>query len=215
MRGTHAMLNQVMNRIKNGFNNKADNLSEMLLALDENGVSTGQYFDRGFIHDNNIWHNGIALWILNPKTQEILLQRRHPSKKAGPGKLGICAGHVVGEETIEQARDKESIEEMGIDPSKYDCKPFMVVKRQDLNNYCFTHHFYIMAEIPLSKFVIQQSELLELVYMNYNVVREKIKNGDSEIAVKWSPQMEEIFAKIDELFASENILTQDPPVLVT
>lgn len=179
---------------------QADNLSEKLLALDENGNSTGKFFDRGYIHDNAIFHNEVALWIINPKTQEVLMQRRSLLKKLKPNKLALCAGHVVGNVTTDQALKEEAKEEIGLDIINYEVKPLLIIKREEKGNKCFSHHFYILQEIPLARFTIQQEELSELIYINYNVLRERMKNGDDEIALQWSPYYEKLFIEFDKIF---------------
>lgn len=128
------------------------------------------------------------------------MQRRSPLKKLKPNKLALCAGHVVGKTTIKQALKEEAKEEIGLDITKHEVKPILTIKREEKGNHCFSHHFYILQEIPLGNFIIQEEELSELLYMNYNTLRERMKNGDDEIALQWSVYYEKLFAEFDKIF---------------
>jgi len=187
--------------MKNELCKQADNLDELLLVLDENGNSTGKFLDRNTVHENLLFHNEAVLWIVNPKTQEALLQRRSANKKSNPNKLGLCAGHVVGNQTIKKTLKDEAKSEIGLDVSGYQVQPLCREKRQEPRNNYFQSHFYILAEIPLDKFTIQKCELSELLYMHYRELRERMRGGDTEIAMKWSSAYERIFKKFDEIFA--------------
>ena len=46
---------------------------ELLLVLDENGNSTNKLEKRSVVHNDLLWHNEIALWILNLEDKSILL----------------------------------------------------------------------------------------------------------------------------------------------
>ena len=80
----------------------------------------------------------------------------------------MCAGHIVGDETIDEALRKEAQEEIGINIDDYDVKELTTIKRTEPQNYCFSHHFYILEKIPLENFTIQKEELSEVLYMDYN-----------------------------------------------
>lgn len=45
---------------------------ELLRIVDKNGNFTGEIFDREYIHDNNLLHNEVSVFILN-SNKEILL----------------------------------------------------------------------------------------------------------------------------------------------
>jgi 8-oxo-dGTP pyrophosphatase MutT (NUDIX family) len=67
----------------------------------------------------------------------------------------------------------------------------------------------IGLELLKKEFTIQYEELSELLYMNYNVLRERMKSGYKEIAPKWGPQYEELFAKFDKLFLKTEFKTYE------
>ena len=182
------------------FNNEnvADNDSELLQVLDGEGTPTGRLEKREFVHSNKLFHNEVALWIIDKENKRVLLQRRSPHKKQNPNKLAICAGHVVGNETLEEALAKEAKEELGLDIKKHRVKKLITIKRTAPQNHCFIHHYYICETIPIQNFTIQKEELEEVIYMDYEVLKKLVKQGSDELAFEWSVY-EPIFKKIDEI----------------
>lgn len=98
--------------------NKVADKEELLRVLDEFGNYTGIKEKRSIVHKSKLFHNEVALWVIDKENKQVLLQRRSPYKQQSPNKLAICAGHVVDDETIEETLEKESLEEIGIDIHK-------------------------------------------------------------------------------------------------
>ncbi len=176
------------------------NNEEMLLVLDEYGNSTNKLEKRSVVHENLLWHNEIALWILNPKDKTILLQRRAANKKSNPNKLALCMGHVSGFDTLEETVIREIQEELGVDVSSYPINKLLVTRGRNDTNHCFSNHFYILADIPISKITIQKEELSEVVYMNYEEFKTRLKSGDSELAFRNHKIYDQIFEIFDKIF---------------
>lgn len=177
---------------------KVADKEEMLKVLDEFGNYTGKMEKRSIIHNNELFHNEVALWIVDKENKKILLERRSPNKKIFPNRLGLCAGHIVEDETVEEALKKEAYEEIGINIDDYDVKKLMLIKRQDKNNYCFSHQFYIDSYIPIDKFNIQLEELTEVLYIDYEKLKKMAKNNDERVVFKWI-YYKDIFAKLDKI----------------
>lgn len=178
---------------------QADKVDELLEVLDENGVSTGRLEKREVVHNNLLFHNEIALWIIDKENREVLVQRRSPNKKSNPNKIALCAGHVVGRETIYEALAKEAYEEIGIDVSNYNVHKICIIKRTESNNYCYSHHFYILDRIPIESMKIQEEELSEVFYMDYEKLKNMIKNSDSEVGIHWSDGIAKVFENLDKV----------------
>ena len=176
----------------------ADKDDELLQVLDENGKSTGRFEKREIVHSNKLFHNEVALWIIDKENKRVLLQRRSPNKKQNPNKLAICAGHVVGNETINEALEKEVKEELGLDIKDCDVNKLLTIKRASPQNYCFSHHYYICKTIPIESFIIQKEELTEVLYMDYEHLKQLVKQNCDEIALKWEVY-EPVFNKLDEI----------------
>ncbi len=178
--------------------NKVADKQELLMVLDNNGNSTERLEKRSIVHDKELWHNEVALWVINPKTKEVLMQRRSPNKRINPNKLGICAGHVVENDSIEETLKTEAKEEIGIDLIKYDVRPLVIRRREEPQNHNFSHNFYILAEIPLTDFVIQEEELSELIYLDYETLKNMSKQTDNETVFKFE-KARDVFDALDKI----------------
>jgi isopentenyldiphosphate isomerase len=137
---------------------------------------------------------------LNPKDKTLLLQRRAANKKSNPNKLAPCAGHVTGYDTIEESVIREAQEEYGIDISKYKLNYMRTIRCKNPNNNCFSNHFYILADIPLVDFKIQEEELSEVLYISLKDLKNLVFSNSPEVAIRNNKINEEIFASFEEIF---------------
>jgi len=172
---------------------------ELLYVLDDDGNSTGKLEKRSYIHEHGLFHNEIALWIIDKENKKVLLQRRSPNKIINPNKFGLCAGHVVGDDTIEQTVFKETMEELGLDLKNYDIKFLAKLKRIETYQKCFSYHFYIFAKLDLNDLNIQKEELTEIFYIDYETLKQMVENQDKNISEGWKKTFKPIFEKLDEI----------------
>lgn len=179
---------------------KVADKNELLLVLDENGNSTGIFKMRDAVHSGNLFHNEVALWVLNLVDGTVLLQRRSKDKKQNPNKLGICAGHVVCNDSIEETLEKEFFEEYGLRLSNYEVKPLCILKMETPNNHHFSNQFFITANIPLDEIKIQEEELSEVLYLDYKFFKERVKTKDEEFVFDYEA-CKPIFKVFDKIFA--------------
>ena len=140
-----------------------------------------------------------SMALINKENNTVLLQRRSANKKLNPNKLALCAGHVVENETIEEALKKEANEEIGINIDKYKVYKLTTIKRTEPSNHCFSHHFYILEYIPLETLKIQKEELSEVLYMDYDKVKALAMNNSDEIVFKWTDAYKTAFELLDEV----------------
>lgn len=172
---------------------------EILWVLDEKGNKIRKEW-RKTVHEQELRHNEITLWVIDKANKKILVQRRSPIKRLNPNKLGLCAGHVVEDESITTALGKEAREELGLDLTKYKVFPLTTIKRDEKNNHCFSHQFYIFENKPAHFYTIQDSELSEVFYMDYEQFKNLIVTESDEVSYKASTgQWDKAFAKLDKV----------------
>ena len=157
---------------------------ELLRVVDKVGNFTGEIFDREYIHDNNLLHNEVSVFILN-SNKEILLQKRSMTKKFNPGKWGLCAGHVSYDETLEDAALREIKEEIGLDIGLGDLNSIgdKLVLLYDKGAH-ITYHYYIKVDKSSDEFIIQKEELSEVKWFLIDDVLKMIKSKDNSITLK-------------------------------
>lgn len=172
---------------------------ELLCVLDEEGNKTGKYELRSLVHKNGLFHNEVALWIIDKENKSVLIQKRSPNKIHNPNKIGLCAGHVVADDTLEETVFKEAREEIGVDLSDYKLNFLIRLKRYDQNQKCFSYHYYIFAKIDVSKVKIQKEELTDVFYIDYQKLKEKVKNNDEDISLSWKTVYNPVFEKLDKI----------------
>lgn len=154
---------------------------ELIEIVGRDGNFTGQIIDKEEAHDKNLLHNEVAVFIINDKKQ-VLLQKRSANKRFNPDKWALCAGHVDAEESLETAALRELKEEIGIDITINDLKPF--AEREftisDSNSH-ITYFYYTKSNLNEKDFIIQKEELSEVKWFDIDEVIDMIKKNDNSI----------------------------------
>ena len=155
---------------------------ELLDIIDECGNPTGEVMDKEKVHDLNLLHFEIGVFVMNCE-KEILLQKRAATKRFNPNKWGLCAGHVASGEKIEDAALRELEEEIGLKISLDDLKLLenMEVKIRE-NNSHITRYFYVVTNEK--DFKIQEEELSEVKWYKLDDIINMIQNEDESITLK-------------------------------
>lgn len=173
---------------------------EYLKTYNEEGTSIGIEL-RSKVHKEQKFHKEVAIWIINSR-KEVLLERRSKNKMLNPGKLSLCAGHVVEKDSVIDTIIREVQEEIGLDISSLDFKFVTMVKRKEPFNYCFSYHYILFSDVNLINLTIQPDELSEVIYMKYEEFKNKVRQNDNSVALIWSPAYQKVFHCIDQLIAA-------------
>lgn len=177
---------------------KTSDKNEILKIFTDEGDFLG-YRDRETVHNELLLHNEIALWIIRPTDKSVLLECRSPFKKLNANKWALCAGHVVMDETLIEALYKEVNEELGLDLSSYNPQKLITAIRNEYCNYSYFHQYYIIADIPIETFKIQEEELVGVDYFNYEELKKRVKSGDPAFALVWNKTYKQIFDAMDKI----------------
>ena len=186
-------------------NNQVDKKEEEIVnCVDEKGNIVGS-IEREEGINNKILLQAVQLWIIHPKTKEVLMQRRSPNKENDPNMIDVSAsGHVRKNELPIQAILREAFEELGVIPTELfpklqDLVPIKIdlTKLGRKGNYV-THEYLAFLENSLSDYQKQDEEVAELFFMNYEELKEAIRNKEPDMRIPYMTQTEELFHKIDE-----------------
>ena len=178
-----------------------DEKNEILKTYDKKGRFL-HYVDRKTVHDELLPHNEIALWIINPTNKCVLLEKRSASKRLNPSKWSLCAGHVIGDDSLATALRKEAYEELGISIDNYHPIKIARVIRNEYCNYSFFHHYCIVADVDIRDLTLQQEEVEDVAYFDYYQLKNRIKNGDETFALIWNDTYKTVMDKIDKIIGA-------------
>ena len=149
---------------------------------------------------------GVQLWIINPTNSQVLMQRRSKSKKNNPGKIDVSvSGHVKPNETAIQAILREAREEIGLKDSQQLCAQMQKIVQDQIDlrkygrhgNYVVTF-FVTFLNNPLDIYVKDDEEVEELFFMDYEVLKKRVREADSEMLIPKSEITENIFTILDD-----------------
>ena len=149
---------------------------------------------------------GVQLWIINPDTNQVLMQRRSKNKKNNPGKIDVSvSGHVKSTETPTQAILREASEELGIKDRQLLFSKIQKIANSQIDlrkfgrqgNYIMTF-FLAFLNDSLDTYVKDDEEVEQLFLMDYEELKQRVRQNDSEMLIPKSEQTERIFSILDE-----------------
>lgn len=161
---------------------------ELFDVINPDGSKTGVVKERGVAHREGALHATVHTWIVRQNDKsgyDVLLQKRSLCKDSNPGNYDISsAGHVdAGDETLESAL-RELQEELGIQATEGELMEvgthrgqFEAVFHGRLfkDNELSTVYLY-QKPVDIEKLTLQESEVSEVIWMDFAECREKIKN---------------------------------------
>ncbi|MBR5662505.1 MAG: NUDIX domain-containing protein [Bacilli bacterium] len=155
---------------------------ELLDIVDEYGNKTGKVMERDKVHELNLFHWEISVFLINNK-KEVLLQKRSATKKMNPNMWGSCAGHVDSGEGLEETALREIEEEIGLKFSLDDLHVLeeRQVTKKEINSH-LTKVYYVYYNG--NDFKLQTEEVSEVKWFNIDDVINMIKNNDESLTFK-------------------------------
>ena len=162
-------------------------MEEQIDILNENGELTGEIRSRKEVHKLGLWHRANHIWILNSKG-ELLLQQRAKEKINHGGFWDVsAAGHISAGENWFNSALREIEEELGIKIVERELNYLGVTKRQNIVNngtYIdneFVDVYIIEKDIPLSKIVMQESEVKNIQYIFWEKLKDWVNSGSKNL----------------------------------
>ncbi len=147
-------------------------MEEYLDILNSDGILAGYTATKKEAHEKGLWHRAVHVWFVNSKN-EILLQKRSEKKESLPGLYDIsAAGHLSAGDTSIQGALREVEEELGI---KLEEKDLIKIGEMTFEgtqydgkyiNKEYNDIYVVRKDIPISDFVIQESEVSLVKYIS-------------------------------------------------
>ena len=166
---------------------------ELFDILNEDGTKSGIVRERGVAHREGSLHATVHTWIVRKNKQEgklsdydVLLQKRSVCKDSNPGSYDISsAGHVGTGDDILSAAVRELEEELGIRASKEQLHyvgihygAFEAVFHGKMFRDREKSSVFVYTEpVEISDMTLQESEVEEVRWMDYEECRRCIQEG--------------------------------------
>lgn len=152
-------------------------MSEMLVVVDENdNLIKGE--DRKVVHNSNLWHRGVHIFIYNDKN-ELLLQLRSPTKDKFPNRWDCSVSeHVSVNEAYEDSAKRGLLEELGIKANLKELLHFRMCYGPGDNMICKI--FQCNYSGPINK----NEEVADLKFFTEDKLKKTLKEN-SELFTPW------------------------------
>ena len=164
---------------------------ELFDILNEDGSKTGVVKERGVAHREGALHGTVHIWIVRENDKsgyDVLLQKRSDNKDSYPGCYDISsAGHISAGDGVMESALREFEEELGLSaqPEQLELFGTTLVKFETtfsgkiFRDNEFSNDFVYRQPVDIGKLKLQESEVAEVCWMDYEECREKI--ADVEI----------------------------------
>ena len=162
---------------------------ELFDILNEDGSKTGAIKERKVAHREGALHGTVHIWIVRENEKsgyDVLLQKRSNHKDSHPGCYDISsAGHISAGDEIMESALRELWEELGLS-----------VQPEHLESFGTTHvkfektfygkrfrdneissDFVYRQPVDIDKLNLQESEVSEVRWMDYEECRQKVAQG--------------------------------------
>ncbi len=177
---------------------------EMINCVDKQGNIVGTV-ERNEGINRGVLLQAAQLWIINPKTKKVLMQRRSAKKENDANMIDASvSGHVKKNEIPTQAILREAFEEIGMIPTE------LFSKLQTLNKIevdfskigrkgrYIAHEYLAFFEYPLEYYKKQDEEVDELFFWDYEKVKQEIRNKNPNMRIPYIKETEELFKMLDK-----------------
>ena len=163
--------------------------------------------------NKNLLLEAVQIWIINPYTNQVLMQRRSYDKGNDAGMIDVSAsGHVHSNETPMQAMIREGKEELG--EEAFETLIGKIKKLLDFEidftkegrkGKYLAHEYIAYSKMPLDKYKKQDEEVEELFFMDYEEVKKLIRNKNKEMRIPYNSDIEELLQILDnEIYNKDN-----------
>lgn len=178
-------------------------------VVDDQGHKTGQVLDRQTVHDQQLWHEIVNVWLMN-SAGEVLLQHRAPGVELNPGVWDVAVGtHVKPNEDPTDAAVRCVQAELGLPVQADDLRHLFNIQTANplpdgKSHRVLGHVFLLKRDVSLDDLVFTPEKVTELAWKPLVNVMGEI--GSTETAGNYYPRQGNYYPQLfDALMAQSGI----------
>ncbi len=179
---------------------------EQYEVLDDQGHATGQLLSRGAVHDQELWHSTVNVWILNSRS-EVLLQLRGPKVELNPDTWDMAIGtHVRPGEDPADAALRCLQTELGVTVTKDQLKHLFNLQsanptKEGRMHRTLGHVFLIKRDIDINDFTYEPDKIAMLVWRPLLAVMGEV--GGKDTADSYYPRSDDYYPQLFDALQAE------------
>lgn len=175
----------------------------LLKVLDENGNITDIEATKKEVHDKHLWHQEVAIFIINNSGQ-ILLQKRSNNVHYNKGKWGMIANHVGINQTLVDSLIQKAQEEIGYNINPSDVRYLTMLKRNEEREQRFTYFYYIKTDIRDEDIKLNTYLATDKKWFEFYELQELMLKNSDDIVFKNTAEYINIFGEISKIIKNSN-----------
>jgi isopentenyl-diphosphate delta-isomerase len=175
-------------------------------VLDEQGHATGQLLDRAEVHQKELWHSTVNVWILNSQS-EVLLQLRGPKVELNPNTWDVAIGtHVRPAEDPTDAALRCLQTELGVTVTKDQIKHLFNIQsasptKDGKMHRTLGHVFMLKRDIDINDFAYDPEKIAMLVWRPLLSVMAEV--GGTDTASTYYPRADNYYPQLFDALQAE------------
>ena len=175
----------------------------LLKVLDEDGNITDLEKTKKEVHDEHLWHQEVAIFIINSEGK-ILLQKRSKNVHFNNGKWGMIANHVGANQSLVDALIQKGEEEIGYNIDPNDIRYLTMLKRNEEREQRFTYFYYIKKDINDDDIKLNTYLATEKKWFDFYELQELMLKNSDTVVFKNTPEYINIFGELSKIIKSAN-----------
>jgi len=174
--------------------------------LDDQGHSTGQLLSKGAVHEQELLHSTVNVWILSSRS-EVLLQLRGPKMELNPNTWDVAIGtHVRPQEDPTDAALRCLQTELGVTVTKDQLKHlFNIQSANPTENGKFHrtlgHVFLLKRDLEINDFAYDPDKIAMLVWRPLIAVMGEV--GGTDTSASYYPRPGTYFPQLFDALQAE------------
>jgi isopentenyldiphosphate isomerase len=177
-------------------------------VLDEQGHKTGRVLDRSAVHQQELWHEVVNVWVMN-SNGEVLMQQRGPGMELNPGLWDVSIGtHVKPGEDPLAAAMRCLQTELGIQITTDNVKHLFNIQSANpmgdsgKMHRVLGHVFLVRRDLKAEEITVDSQKIALLAWRPMAALMADI--GNTETAKSYFPRAGNYYPKLFEAFMAES-----------